>query len=194
MSAAGDLADERVARRRRRDRDDLGARHHHLSGREIGEAEDAVEHLLFVFLEDAGFLAGRHEHLELFFGVHHGVAALGCAARAARTTACPAPFSTVMNGQKALMKSSVGLTTTKRRRLRTLERDGLGRELAEHDVQGGDDGKGDRDGRCCAPWLAAIVAGRKPRSGLDESRRAPARQPTRGPRLAIVMPSCVAAM
>ena len=55
--------------------DELGARHHHLAGGEIGEAEDAVEHLLFLLLEHAGFLARRHQHLQLFFGVHHRVAA-----------------------------------------------------------------------------------------------------------------------
>ena len=41
----------------------------------VGEAEDAVEHLFFVLLEDARLLAGGHEHLQLCFRVHHGVAA-----------------------------------------------------------------------------------------------------------------------
>ena len=53
----------------------------------------------------------------------------------ALTTAWPAPFNRRMNGQKALMKSSVGLTTQQRRRFRAFERDRLRRELAEDDVQ-----------------------------------------------------------
>ena len=57
------------------DGDQLGARHHHLAGRQIGEAEDAVEHLLLVLLEDARFLARGHQHLQLLFRVHHRVAA-----------------------------------------------------------------------------------------------------------------------
>ena len=64
-----------VARRVGRDRDQLGARHHHLAGRQVGEAEHAVEHLLFVLLEHARFLARGHQHLQLFFRVHHRVAA-----------------------------------------------------------------------------------------------------------------------
>ena len=49
--------------------DELGPRHHYLSRRQIGEAEDAVQHLFFLLFEHAGFLAGRHEHLQLFFRV-----------------------------------------------------------------------------------------------------------------------------
>ena len=57
------------------DGDDLGARHHHLAGGEIGEPEDAVEHLFLLLLEDARLLAGRHQHLQLFLRMHHRVAA-----------------------------------------------------------------------------------------------------------------------
>ena len=56
------------------ERRQLGARHHHLAGGEIGEAEHTVEHLLFLLLEDARLLAGRDEHLQLLFGVDHRAA------------------------------------------------------------------------------------------------------------------------
>ncbi len=67
--------DHLVERRVGADAAHLGPRHHHLAGGEIAEAEDAVQHLLLVLLEDAGFLARRHEHLELLFRVHHRVTA-----------------------------------------------------------------------------------------------------------------------
>ena len=59
----------------RRHGDHLRPRHHHLPGRQIGEAEHAMEHLLLALFEHAGLLAGRHQHLQLFFRVHHRVAA-----------------------------------------------------------------------------------------------------------------------
>ena len=59
------------ARRAGRQRDQFGTRRHDLSGGQIGEAENAVEHLLLVLFEHARFLARRDEHLQLLFGVNH---------------------------------------------------------------------------------------------------------------------------
>ncbi len=71
MASGGDLIDDRLTRRADGNRDQLRAGHHDLAGVEIREAEDAVEHLLLQLFEHARFLAGRHQHLQLFFGVHH---------------------------------------------------------------------------------------------------------------------------
>ncbi len=68
-AARGDLGDL-GGRRVHRQRHHLGARHHDLSRGQIGEREDAVQHLLLFFLEHPGFLRGRHQHLQLFFRVH----------------------------------------------------------------------------------------------------------------------------
>ena len=75
ISAARDDLEQRLARRVGRNGDQLGARNHHLPGRQVGEVEDPVEHLLFALLEDARFLARGHQHLQLFFGVHERVSA-----------------------------------------------------------------------------------------------------------------------
>jgi hypothetical protein len=58
VPAARDLVDERLARHPRRHGDQLRPRHHHLPRRQVGEAEDAVQHLFLALLEHAGFLAG----------------------------------------------------------------------------------------------------------------------------------------
>jgi hypothetical protein len=89
----------------------LGAGHHDLARGEIGEAEDAVEHLLLFLFEDAGFLARGDQHLELFFRVHQRVAARRLEADA-RTTRRPSVFSAVMNGHNTRMKISVGRVTS----------------------------------------------------------------------------------
>ena len=69
VAAPPDLFDDRVARHVGGDGGELGPRHHHLAGREVGEVEHAVKHLLFPLLEDARLLAGGDEHLELLLGV-----------------------------------------------------------------------------------------------------------------------------
>ena len=56
-----------------------------------------------------------------------------------RTTAHPMPFSARMNGLNTRRNSSVGLATMQRRLLGILERDRLRGQLAEDDVQRGDD-------------------------------------------------------
>ena len=98
-----------------------------------------------------------------------------------------------MNGQKAFMKSSVGLTTHSAVALRPFERDRLGRQLAEHDVQGGDDGERDGHGDACARSpRPSRPAGTSSAGSISEASAGSPIQPS--PMLAIVMPSCVAAM
>ena len=75
VTTTADLLEELMPRGVRRDSDEFGTWHHGLARRQIGEVEDAVEHLLFLFFEDAGLLAGRHQHLQLLFRVHEGMAA-----------------------------------------------------------------------------------------------------------------------
>ena len=91
--------------------DELGARHHHLAGREIGEAEHAVEHLLLLLLEDAGLLARRHEHLQLFLPECTIARPSVPCMPEPLTTACAVPCSSRMNGHSTRMNTSVGATT-----------------------------------------------------------------------------------
>ena len=77
MPAARDEIDDLGDRRVGPDRRHLGSRHHHFRRGELGEMEHAMEHLLFVFLEHAGLLARRHEHLELFFRMNQSMTAGG---------------------------------------------------------------------------------------------------------------------
>ena len=109
------------------------------------------------------------------------------------TTARPVPFNRRMNGQSAFMKISVGFTTQQRGGLGPLERDRLRRELAEHDVQRGDDRERDRRRRWCARSWSAIMLGRNCNEGsITEASAGSPIHPR--PMLAIVMPSWVAAM
>ena len=79
-----------------------------------------------------------------------------------------------------------------RRPLGALERNRFRRQLAEHDVQGGDDRERDGD-RDAVAVVSAIATGRNANTGwMSEASAGSPIQPR--PMLAIVMPSCVAAM
>ena len=67
VSAATDVLEKRAPGLLGGDRHQFGARDHDLAGGHVREPEHPVEHLLFLLLEHAGFLAGGHEHLQLFF-------------------------------------------------------------------------------------------------------------------------------
>ena len=88
VAVAADQRDHIVARGVGRDADDLGARYHHLAGGQIREPEHAMEHLFFLLFEDAGLLARGHQHLQLFFRVHH--------ARGSRDPRMPSRFTTAL--------------------------------------------------------------------------------------------------
>ena len=69
--AARDGCHERCGVGLGRKRYQLGPGHHDMRCGQVGEPEYAMQHLFFLLLDDAGFLAGCHQHLELFFRVHH---------------------------------------------------------------------------------------------------------------------------
>ena len=98
-----------------------------------------------------------------------------------------------MNGQNAFMNSSVGLTTHSAVALGPFEGDGLRRQLAEHDVERRDDGERERDGDGVRGGLRpSAPAGTSSAGSTSEASAGSPIQPR--PMLAIVMPSCVAAM
>ena len=144
VPAAGrDLGDLR-SRRIHRQRHHLGARHHDLSRGQIGEREDAVQHLLLFFLEHPGFLRGRHQHLQLFFRVHQRVAAGRLEPERPHDDVAKAVEH--QDGDPEDPHEQLrGLGHQQRHHLGLLERYRLGRQLAEHDVKGGDDRKRQHD-------------------------------------------------
>jgi hypothetical protein len=146
VPAARDLRDDVAQRRMGGDGDELGARHHHLPGGQIGEAEDAVEHLLLLLLEHAGFLARGHQHLQLFFGVHHRAVVGAFQAERGDDRVSGAVDEADERPQRA-HEQLERAHDPHRRRLGSLERDPFRRQLAEDDLDGGDDGEcdGDRD-------------------------------------------------
>jgi len=77
-----------------------------------------------------------------------------------RTVACPAPFSSRMNGENTFMKISVGFTTSRAVASARFERDRLGGQLAEDDVQRG--GRRRRRPRRLMLWavVSATTVGR----------------------------------
>ena len=145
VAPARDLRDQVVECRLRRDRDELGARNHHLARGQVREAEHAVEHLLFLLLEDARLLAGGHQHLQLFFRVHHR-AAVG-AAEAEHLDhplrgAVHQPDERREHAHEDLERAH----QPHRGGLRPFERDPFRRQLAEDDLERGDDEERQRDG------------------------------------------------
>ena len=173
------------------DGNQFGAGNHHLTGGQIGEAEDAVEHLLLLFFEHAGLLARRHQHLEFFFRMHHP--AMIRAAQAEQfdhglRRAVHQPDERPEHAHEQFQRPH----QPDRRRFRTFERDPFRRQLAEHDLRRGDDRECDRHGDAVRGG-GGEMRGQKDSAGskIDASAGS-AIQPR--PRLAIVMPSCVAAM
>ena len=145
MRAARDGLQHGVDRRVVCDRHHLGPRNHHLPRGQVGEAEDAVQHLLFVFLDYAGFLAGGHEHLQLFFGVHEGVPARPAHAERAHDGA-PHAVQKADERPEDPHEQLGGPRHDERGPLGVLQGNRLRRELAEHDVKRGDHGKRDSEG------------------------------------------------
>ena len=108
VTARARSRDQLAERRLGGDGDELGARNHHLTRGQIREPEHAVEHLFFLLLEHAGFLARGHQHLQLFFRVHHRapIGAVQPEHLDDRLRRCRAPAR--MNGQNSRMKISSG--------------------------------------------------------------------------------------
>ena len=144
VASAPDEIDDLVDRRVGLDRRHFRARHHHLGRRELREVKDAMEHLLFVFFEHSRLLARRHQHLQLFFRMHEAVAARGFHPEHAHHR----PAHAVEHADERLEHAQKQLgrfRDDERDLFGILQRDGLRRELAEHDVQRGDDGERDRE-------------------------------------------------
>jgi hypothetical protein len=151
--------------------------------------EDAVEHLFFVLFEHSGLLAGGDQHLQLFFRMYVSMAARRL--HAEHLDDGPAhPVQGADERVEEAKKEFRRLGHDERGLLRVLQGDGFRRELAEDDVKGRDDDEGD-----VRRWYATAAD-----RGVG-SLAAPAREAGNGrladhprPRLAVVMPSWVAAM
>ena len=140
-----DHRDQRLAGRIGRDCDDFGPRHHDLSGGQVGKAEDAMEHLLFMLFENTRFLTCRHEHLELFLRVHEAM--LSGSVQAQHAHHGPSgPIQESDEWPECPHEQLGRLDHQQGGRLRALQRDRLGRELAQNDVQSGDDDECDGNG------------------------------------------------
>ena len=142
VAPLADLHDELAQRRLGGERDQLRARDHHLARGEIGEAEDAVEHLFLLLFEHARFLACRDQHLQLFFRMDHRTAVaaphaqrLDDALRRSVDDPDERPEHTHEDFER--------LDQPHGRLFRPLERDPLRCQLAEDDFGRGDDGEGD---------------------------------------------------
>ncbi len=114
-------------------RDQLRARHHHLACGLIRELEHAVKHLLFLLFEDPGFLARRHQHLELLFGMHERMPAWVVEPKHAHNRATH-PVHQRDKGPERLHEQLGRPGHDERGALGVLERDGLRRELTQHNV------------------------------------------------------------
>src|SRR5439155_1635398 len=84
-----------------------------------------MQHLLFVLLEHAGFLAGRHEHLQFFFRVHHPGVDPAAQAKPLDDGLAGA-VQQPDEGSEDLHEDFGRSDDHERRGLRVLERDGLG--------------------------------------------------------------------
>ena len=144
-SSLCDLGERGIRRRIGFNRNQFRARHHDLAGGQVGEGEDAVEHLLFRFLEYTRLLARGHEHLELFLGMDHRMAA--AAAQAEQVDHGATGAVQHADERPECPHEDFGrLDDPQRRHFRSLERYRFRRQFAEHDVQRGDDRERDRHG------------------------------------------------
>ena len=107
--------------------------------------KDAVQHLLFVFFQHAGFLTGRHQHLQLFFRVHRAMAA-----RLAQTEqiddGASCAIQDVDERTQHPLEQLRGLHHEHGRLFGALQRDRFRHELAKHDVKRGDHDERNRGG------------------------------------------------
>ena len=165
-----------------RERDHLGPRHHHGRDLLVGEVEDLVEHLLLLLLDLPLLGRAREQHLQLGLGVdlHLAAGRLEPERRAGSTSL--ERCSTQISGLKTTKKPRTGVETASATPLRVAEGDALRHELADHDVQEGDDQEREHERRSRSPR-----AGRRPAP-------APARRAHRSPGWCAVTPSCIAAM
>ena len=108
------------------------------------------------------------------------------------TIARPIPFNRRMNGQNASHEELGRLDDQQRSRLGPLERNRFRREFAKRDVQRGDDRKCDGDRDAVGSGFRDM-GGQERHRGQHSSARAGSPIHPR-PMLAIVIPSCVAAM
>jgi hypothetical protein len=105
-----------------------------------------VQHLLFAFLEHAGFLARGDEHLQLFFGVDHRMA-IGTVETEQTDIDWPRRAQADERPEDA-HEDFQRLYGPQRDGLRSFERDPFRRQLSEHHLDAGDARKcdGKRDG------------------------------------------------
>ena len=121
------------------DRDHLGPRHHHVRDLLVAEVEDLVEHLLLRVLDLALVGRAREQHAELGLGVRLHARFRADAGRAARRIASVELCSSQISGRSVRKNRRTGPGDEQRHTLRVVERDPLGHELADHDVQVRDD-------------------------------------------------------
>ena len=125
-------------------RHDVGPRHHHLRDLLVGEVEDLVEHLLLLLLELAALGGSVEEHLQL-----------GLGESAALLTRRLEPEDAQYGVGRVLEhpdqrphqdeEPADGPGDEDGGRLRVPQGDSLGNELADHDVQVGDDEERERE-------------------------------------------------
>ena len=180
-----------VPRRAGRHGDQFGSRCHDLARGQVGESEDAVEHLFFVLLENAGFLAGGDEHLQLFFRVNDR-AAFAAAKADQPDERLRRPVQQPYERPQRAHEQFERPDDPQRRRLRALERDPLWRELSKDDLQGRDHRERDRDGDAVDGGRREIGGSHRNAGSMYEASAGSAIHPR--PRLAIVIPTWVAAM
>ena len=109
-----------------------------------------------------------------------------------RTSALPAPFITTSAGRKTRPKTSSGPAHRERDRAGPIERERLRRELADDDVQERDRREARSRPRSSARAAASRCRPPRARAASSDATAGSPIQPR--PRLASVMPSCVAAI
>ena len=156
----------------------------------VGSAKSvAVQHLFFLLLEHTGFRVCRHQHLQFFFRWTSVTARPVQTSK--RTMPRPTLFSRLMNGQKAREELG-GLHHQQRRGFRALQSNGLWRQLTEGGAAQSSGQRQSPPRRYC-DVVSAMPVGRNVTAGCASSAMAGSPIQPR-PRLAMVMPSCVAAM
>ena len=175
MVPARDLPHEIGERRVRRDRDQLGSRNHHLACGEIGKAEHPVQHLFFLLLEHAGFLAGRDQHLQFFFRMDHRAPVAAVKAERLDQALRHAVYDPDERPQRA-HEQFQRFHHPQRRGFRALERDPFGCQLAKHDFDSGDDRERNRH-RDAVGRRSGQMGGEKRQRRLEDRRERRLRDP-----------------
>ena len=134
----GDVVDRGAARKRNQ----LGSRHHHVMGSQVGQVERPLDSLLRRVAHHARFSARGHGKLQLLRGLDEGMAGGWFDSEQAHDGVPQA-----VEGRDREPEHSVEPVNRARDRegcrLRALEREALGRQLPQHDVQRRNDGEGE---------------------------------------------------